>query len=120
MDPRRELTAATIVNSYSEEDLTRIFRDLGEEPAARRIASQLVKQRKAMPFQETMQLSKAIEKIVWRHGRRQGFWHDAGARAPGHFAQWRGLDGFLRGARWRRANRSSPYCEMTAASCTSS
>jgi 16S rRNA (cytosine1402-N4)-methyltransferase len=70
MDPRRELTAATIVNAYSEEDLTRIFRELGEEPAARRIASQLVKQRKTAPFQDTMQLSKAIEKIVWRHGRR--------------------------------------------------
>src|SRR5437762_10850229 len=70
MDPRRELTAATIVNSYSEEDLTRIFRELGEEPAARRIASQLVKVRKTGPFQDTMQLSKAIEKIVWRHGRR--------------------------------------------------
>jgi 16S rRNA (cytosine1402-N4)-methyltransferase len=70
MDPRRELTAATIINSYSEEDLTRIFRELGEEPAARRIASQLVKLRKVTPFQETMQLTKAIEKIVWRHGRR--------------------------------------------------
>src|SRR2546421_10720219 len=70
MDPRRELTAATIVNSYSEEELTRIFRELGEEPAARRIASQLVKVRKTGPFQDTMQLSKAIEKIVWRHGRR--------------------------------------------------
>ena len=70
MDPRRELTAATVVNSYSEEDLTRIFRELGEEPAARRIASQLVKQRKSTPFQDTMQLTKAIEKIVWRHGRR--------------------------------------------------
>jgi 16S rRNA (cytosine1402-N4)-methyltransferase len=70
MDPRRELTAATVVNSYSEEDLTRIFRELGEEPAARRIASQLVKLRKATPFQDTMQLSKAIEKIIWRHGRR--------------------------------------------------
>jgi len=70
MDPRRELTAADIVNSYSEEDLTRIFRDLGEEPAARRIASQLVKQRKTVPFRETFQLAKAIEKIVWRHGRR--------------------------------------------------
>ncbi|HEV8185612.1 MAG TPA: 16S rRNA (cytosine(1402)-N(4))-methyltransferase RsmH [Chthoniobacterales bacterium] len=70
MDPRRELTAADIVNSYSEEDLTRIFRDLGEEPAARRIASQLVKQRKTVPFRETIQLAKAIEKIVWRHGRR--------------------------------------------------
>jgi 16S rRNA (cytosine1402-N4)-methyltransferase len=70
MDPRRELTAAAIINSYTEEDLTRIFRDLGEEPAARRIASQLVKQRKTSPFQDTMQLAKAIEKIVWRHGRR--------------------------------------------------
>ncbi|MFN2477266.1 MAG: 16S rRNA (cytosine(1402)-N(4))-methyltransferase RsmH [Chthoniobacterales bacterium] len=70
MDPRRELTAADVVNSYSEEELTRIFRDLGEEPAARRIASQLVKQRKTSPFRETMQLAKAVEKIVWRHGRR--------------------------------------------------
>ena len=70
MDPRRELTAATVVNSYSEEELTRIFRELGEEPAARRIASQLVKQRKTNPFYDTMQLAKAVEKIVWRHGRR--------------------------------------------------
>jgi 16S rRNA (cytosine1402-N4)-methyltransferase len=70
MDPRRELTAASVINSYSEEDLTRLFRELGEEPAARRIASQLVKLRKTSPFQETMQLAKAIEKIVWRHGRR--------------------------------------------------
>jgi 16S rRNA (cytosine1402-N4)-methyltransferase len=70
MDPRRELTAALVVNSYSEEDLTRLFRDLGEEPAARRIASQLVKLRKTTPFYDTLQLAKAIEKIVWRHGRR--------------------------------------------------
>src|SRR5204862_3732969 len=70
IDPRRELTAATIVNSYSEEELTRLFRELGEEPAARRIASQLVKQRKTTPFYDTTQLAKAVEKIVWRHGRR--------------------------------------------------
>jgi len=70
MDPRRELTAAMVINSYSEEDLTRLFRELGEEPAARRIASQLVKLRKVTPFQDTLQLAKAIEKIVWRHGRR--------------------------------------------------
>ena len=70
MDPRRELTAAEVVNTYGEEELTQIFRDLGEEPAARRIASQLVKQRKTTPFRETMQLAKAVEKIVWRHGRK--------------------------------------------------
>lgn len=70
MDPRCELTAADVVNSYSEEELTHLFRDLGEEPAARRIASQLVKQRKTEPFRETVPLARAIEKIVWRQGRR--------------------------------------------------
>ncbi len=70
MDPRRELTAADVINGYSEEELTRIFREFGEEPAARRIASQLVKQRKTTPFHETVQLARAVEKIVWRHGRK--------------------------------------------------
>src|SRR5256885_8205835 len=70
MDPRLELTAETVVNSYSEEDLTRIFREFGEEPAARRIASQIAKLRKEEPFRETVALAKAIEKIVGRHGRR--------------------------------------------------
>jgi 16S rRNA (cytosine1402-N4)-methyltransferase len=70
MDPRTHLTAADIVNQYSEEDLTRLFRDLGEEPAARRIASLIVKMRKTAAFQDTMQLARAIEKVVGRHGRR--------------------------------------------------
>lgn len=70
MDPATEKTAATVINSYSEEELTRLFRDLGEEPAARRIASALVKQRKIAQFDETLPLARAIEKIVGRHGRR--------------------------------------------------
>ncbi len=70
MDPRRELTASEVVNSYTEEELRNIFRELGEEPAARRIASQIVKLRKETPFRETLALAKAIEKTVGRHGRR--------------------------------------------------
>jgi 16S rRNA (cytosine1402-N4)-methyltransferase len=70
MDPRNVLTAADIVNNYSEEQLTRLFRDLGEEPAARRIASFIVKARKSAPFRETLSLARAIEKVVERHGRR--------------------------------------------------
>jgi len=69
-DPRLELTAAEVVNSYAEEELVRIFREFGEEPAARRIASQIVKLRKEAPFRETLSLAKAVEKIVGRHGRR--------------------------------------------------
>ena len=69
MDPRTQLTAAMIVNEYSEEQLTRLFRELGEEPAARRIASLIVKMRKTFPFRETLPLARAIEKLVGRHGR---------------------------------------------------
>jgi 16S rRNA (cytosine1402-N4)-methyltransferase len=70
MDPRNQLTAATIVNEYSAEQLTQLFRELGEEPAARRIASLIVKMRKTTPFRETLPLAHAIEKVVGRHGRR--------------------------------------------------
>jgi len=70
MDPRTRLTAATIVNEYDEERLTQLFRELGEEPAARRIASLIVKMRKTSPFRETLPLARAIEKLVGRHGRQ--------------------------------------------------
>src|SRR5437667_3576329 len=70
MDPRTQLTAAVIVNEYSEEQLTRLFRELGEEPAARRIASLIVKMRNRSPFRETLPLARAMEKAVGRHGRR--------------------------------------------------
>src|SRR5437660_258582 len=70
MDPQNVVTAASIVNNYPGEALTRLFRDLGEEPAARRIASLIVKERKSAPFEETLSLARTIEKVVGRHGRR--------------------------------------------------
>jgi 16S rRNA (cytosine1402-N4)-methyltransferase len=69
MDPSTWLTAETIVNEYDEEKLTQLFRELGEEPAARRIASLIVKTRKTSPFRETLPLARAVEKLVGRHGR---------------------------------------------------
>src|SRR5213083_2963511 len=66
MDPRSKLTAATIVNEYSAEQLTQLFRELGEEPAARRIASMIVRMRKTTPFRETLPLARTIEKLVGR------------------------------------------------------
>ena len=70
MDPGTALSAADIVNNYSEEELTHLFRDLGEEPASRRIAAVIVKTRKVAPFRETLPLVRVIEKVVVRHGRR--------------------------------------------------
>src|SRR5205823_462019 len=60
MDPRTSLTAATIVNDYTEDELTRLFRELGEEPSARRIAGMIVKMRKTSPFRETLPLARTI------------------------------------------------------------
>jgi 16S rRNA (cytosine1402-N4)-methyltransferase len=71
MDPgRQSATAADVVNNYSEEQLIKLFRDFGEEPAARRIAASIVKTRKSEPFRETLSLARAIEKVVGRYGRR--------------------------------------------------
>jgi 16S rRNA (cytosine1402-N4)-methyltransferase len=69
MNPAASRTAADIINGYSEEELIRLFREYGEEPAARRIASLIVKERKSAPFRETLALARAIEKAVGRHGR---------------------------------------------------
>src|SRR5260370_31965663 len=68
--PRNKLTAATVVNEYSAEQLTRLFRELLHDPPPRRIASLIVKMRKTSPFRETIPLARAIEKVFGRHGRR--------------------------------------------------
>src|SRR6476660_7029531 len=71
MDPwHQTTTAADIVDNYTDEQLMQLFRDLGEEPAARRIAHLILKKRKEWPFRETLTLARAIEKVVGRHGRR--------------------------------------------------
>ena len=45
MDPRTELTAAEILNTYSAEDLIKIFREYGEEERARLIAKRVIENR---------------------------------------------------------------------------
>lgn len=56
-------TAADIVNTYSREDLTRIFREYGEERFSGRIASRIVENR---PFSRTVELADSIRNII--HG----------------------------------------------------
>ena len=45
MDRRQTLDAARLVNTATVEELTRIFRDYGEEPQARRIAERIAAER---------------------------------------------------------------------------
>jgi 16S rRNA (cytosine1402-N4)-methyltransferase len=69
MDQSQELTAAEIINHWSEKDLAQIFYEYGEERLSRRIARQIVEHR---PFQTTTDLAEAIARWVpgkYRHGR---------------------------------------------------
>ena len=69
MDRSCGLSAADIVNGESAERLEEIFRTLGEEPQARRIAKAVAKERAEKPFETTVELAEFIEKVV---GHRNG------------------------------------------------
>jgi 16S rRNA (cytosine1402-N4)-methyltransferase len=62
-DAPRQLSAATIVNTYDKEDLADIFFHYGEERHARRIAQAIVHDRQKMPFTTTRQLASLLERI---------------------------------------------------------
>lgn len=69
MNPAAPITAADLVNTMSGNQLERIFRNLGEEPAARKVAARLVRDRMVQPFTTTRQLAEAIEAVIPRRGR---------------------------------------------------
>ena len=68
MDRSSGLSAADIVNGESAERLEEIFRELGEEPQARRIAKALVKEREKRKFETTVEFADFVERIVGRRG----------------------------------------------------
>ena len=67
-DARQELTAATIVNGWKEDELARLFREYGEEPTARKIAKAIVETRRKQHLVTTQQLVDVITEVVPRRG----------------------------------------------------
>jgi len=65
-DPRGPLKASGIVNSYSEFELYRIFRDFGEEPRAGQIARAIVAARRKKRIKTTKGLVKIISSLQGR------------------------------------------------------
>src|ERR671919_269553 len=61
MDPGEELDARVIVNEWDERQLAQVFRRLGEDPHARRIAREIVRRRRRAPIETTGELVEAIE-----------------------------------------------------------
>lgn len=64
MDDRMTLTAADIVNEYSENDLFRIIRDYGEDPFAKNIAKHIVTMRAKKPLVTCGDLNEAIRAAI--------------------------------------------------------
>ena len=61
MDRSSGITAKDIVNSYSVEELTKIFRDYGDEKFAYQIAKNIVKYRQKKPIETTFELVDIIK-----------------------------------------------------------
>ena len=64
MDQDNLMTAADIVNDYSEEDLYRIIRDYGEDRFAKNIAKNIVKERQKERITRAGQLNQIIERSI--------------------------------------------------------
>ena len=70
MDTSRGETAAELVNERAPEELEKIFREYGEERAARRIAARIVRERERKRIVTTRQLADVVESVQPRRGRQ--------------------------------------------------
>ena len=64
MDPNAELSARELVNEESERELTRIFKQYGEERYARQIARAIGRRRREQPFERTGELVDVIKSAI--------------------------------------------------------
>ncbi len=68
---REGLSAADIVNTFSEQQLAKIIFEYGEEKFSRRIASNIVRAREKAPVNTTLQLADIIRESVPQKARRE-------------------------------------------------
>jgi 16S rRNA (cytosine1402-N4)-methyltransferase len=67
------LTAAEVVNTFSEKDLANIFYKYGEERYSRRIAKKIVEERKKKPIKTTFELVEIINKFYMNYKTRRTY-----------------------------------------------
>ena len=57
-------TAADVVNTYSEADLTTIIREYGEERHGKRVAQEIIKERAEAPIETTARLAEIVRRVM--------------------------------------------------------
>lgn len=71
MNQNQNMTAARIVNEFTEDDLFKLFREYGEIPNPARVIRAIVQDRKTKAFETTLQLAGLIERVDGWH--KKGF-----------------------------------------------
>lgn len=71
MDQNQKLSAYEIINKYSEESLTEIFYNYGEEKWAKRISKFIIEARKTSPVSTTGELVEIIKKAIPQRAREK-------------------------------------------------
>lgn len=66
------MSAADVVNGYSEQELFRIIACYGEEKFARSIARLIVAERAKKPFETTFELAETVKNAIPARARREG------------------------------------------------
>ena len=77
MDQSRGMTAAELLNTAEERELTAIIRDYGEEKWAARIARIICEHRDKQPFETTFDLVHAVDAAIPKAVRRKDDGHPA-------------------------------------------
>lgn len=72
MDRAAALSAREVVNSYSEDELTRIFYEYGEEKWSKRIAKFIVERRNEREIETTGELAEIIKAAIPKKARLEG------------------------------------------------
>ncbi len=70
MDRAGSVAAADIVNEAGQDELARMFRVYGEEPAAGRAAHAIVDARRKGPIDDTLHLARLLEQVIPKRGPR--------------------------------------------------
>lgn len=72
MDPTTGITAADVLATYAERDLSRVLRDYGEERFAQRIARAIVARRQSSPITSSGQLVEILRAAIPAATQRTG------------------------------------------------
>jgi 16S rRNA (cytosine1402-N4)-methyltransferase len=73
MDTSRGRTAAQLLATVSEQELSSALKELGDEPEAATIARAIIAHRQRQPLERTSQLAQVVQQAIWK-GKGEPAW----------------------------------------------